>query len=58
VKALIGGLLFALLTEVIQIPLEKRSFDVMDLLADSAGVGFGIINSSWIIRLAKKVLRR
>lgn len=57
-KALIAGLLFALLTEVIQIPLEKRSFDLMDVLADGAGVLFGIANAAWIIRITKRVLRR
>lgn len=58
VKALAGGILFALLTEVIQIPLEKRTFDVKDLVADSAGVLFAVANSSWIIRITKRVLRR
>ncbi len=58
VKALILGLLFALFTEVIQIPIEKRSFDLNDLLADAAGILFAIANSSWLIRLTKRVLRR
>lgn len=57
-KALIAGLLFALLTEVIQIPIENRTFDVKDLVADGAGVLFGIANATWIIRLTKRVLRR
>lgn len=57
-KALIAGLLFALITELIQIPVEKRTFDVMDLIADGAGVLFGIANSAFIIRITKKVLRR
>lgn len=58
VKALIVGLLFALFTEVIQIPIEKRTFDLNDMLADGAGVLFAVANSSWIISLAKRVLRR
>lgn len=58
VKALILGLLFALFTEVVQIPIEKRSFDLNDMLADGAGVLFAVANSSWIIRLSKRVLRR
>lgn len=57
-KALIAGLLFALITELVQIPVEKRAFDVNDLLADGAGVLFAIANSSWIIPLARRVLRR
>lgn len=58
VKALIAGIAFALLTEIIQIPIEKRTFDLNDVLADTAGVLFAIANSSWIIRLTKRVLRR
>ena len=58
VKALIAGVLFALFTELLQIPIEKRTFDLNDVLADSAGVLFAIANSSWIVPLAKRVLRR
>jgi len=58
VKALLAGVLFALLTELIQIPLEKRTFDLNDVFADTAGVLFAIANSAWIQRLAKRVLRR
>ena len=57
-KALIAGLVFALFTELIQIPLEKRSFDFKDILADLAGVLFGIANSAFFTRIAKKILRR
>ena len=58
VKVFIGGVLFALFTELIQIPIEKRTFDFNDLLADAAGVIFAIANSSWLVRITKKVLRR
>lgn len=58
VKALIAGILFALFTEVIQIPLEKRTFDVNDVLADTAGVIFAIANSGFLTRVTKRVLRR
>jgi len=58
VKAIIGGILFALFTEVIQIPIEKRAFDLNDVLADTAGVLFAIANSTFLVRLAKRVLRR
>lgn len=57
-KALISGVLFALFTELIQIPIEKRSFDLNDILADTAGVLFAIANSSWLIRITEKVLGR
>lgn len=55
---LCGAILFALLTEIIQLGVEGRTFDIMDLLADSVGAIFGLANSSWIIRIANKVLRR
>jgi len=58
VKALIAGMLFALFTELIQIPFEKRTFDLNDIFADTAGVLFAIANASWIQKLAKRVLRR
>ncbi len=58
VKVLIFGILFAFFTEVIQIPIEKRSFDLNDVLADTAGVIFAVANSSWLVRISKKVLRR
>lgn len=51
------AVVFALLTEVIQLGVDGRTFDLMDLLADTAGAGFGVANSSWIIRLTKWVLR-
>jgi VanZ family protein len=57
-KALAAGVLFAMFTEVIQIPIEDRSFDLNDALADTAGVVFAIANSTFLVRLAKKVLRR
>ena len=56
--ALIVALLFALLTEVIQLPVEGRTFDVKDMVADSAGVLFGLANASFIIRITRKMLRR
>ncbi len=58
VKVLIAALLFAVVTELLQMPIEKRSFDLNDMLADTAGVIFAIANASWLIRIAKKVLRR
>jgi VanZ family protein len=58
VRALVAGVLFALFTEVIQIPIEKRSFDLNDVIADSAGILFAIANSGFFVRIAKRVLRR
>lgn len=56
--ALIVALLFALLTELIQLPVEGRTFDVNDMIADGAGVVFGLANASFIIRVTRKMLRR
>lgn len=58
VRALIAGVIFALFTEVIQLAAEDRSFDFNDLIADSAGVVFAIANSGFLVRIAKRVLRR
>jgi len=57
-KALCVAMAFALITELIQIPIEKRTFDVNDLLADLAGILFGIANSATLIRIVNWVLRR
>jgi VanZ family protein len=53
--AIIAGVLFALFSEVIQIPTDERTFDLNDLLADAAGVVFGYANAGFVIRVAKKV---
>jgi VanZ family protein len=56
--ALAAVVVFAVITEVIQLGVEGRTFDLMDLLADIAGAVFGLANSGFIIRITKKVLRR
>lgn len=56
--ALLAAMLFALGTECLQLGVEGRSFDLNDLIADAAGAVFGVANSSFIIRITKKVLRR
>jgi len=58
VRALIAGVFFAVFTEVIQIAAEDRSFDLKDVIADSAGVLFAVANSGFLVRIAKRVLRR
>lgn len=50
--------MFALATELVQLGVEGRSFDPMDLLADTAGAIFGLVLSGFVIRIIKKVLRR
>jgi VanZ family protein len=56
--ALVAALLFALFTELIQLPVEGRTFDFNDLIADGAGVIFGLANADFIIRITRKLLRR
>ncbi len=56
--AIFAGLLFALFSELIQIPTDERTFDFNDLIADGAGVIFGYANAGFVIRIAKKMLGR
>ena len=56
--ALAAALLLALLTEVIQLKVEGRTFDLYDLLADAIGATVGLACSAFIIRITRKVLRR
>jgi VanZ family protein len=56
--AIIAGLLFALFSELIQIPTDARTFDLNDLIADGAGVVFGYANAGFVIRISKKFLGR
>lgn len=53
-----AGLMLGLISELIQIPIEGRTFDWNDVLADGAGVLFGFVNADLFSRLAKKVFRR
>lgn len=57
-SALAAAFAFALFTELIQLAAVGRSFDWIDLLADTVGAVLGIANSAFIIRITKKVLRR
>jgi VanZ family protein len=56
--ALAVAIVFSLFTELIQLGADGRTFDWMDLLADTAGAIAGIVSSAFIIRITKKVLRR
>jgi VanZ family protein len=46
---ILSGLFFSLMTEVLQILVEGRSFDLNDFLADGLGLiaGFGISKKFW-----------
>lgn len=51
----ICGVAFSVLTEVIQIAIDGRTFDVNDLLADSAGLLFGVANGKFFVKLLRRI---
>ena len=50
----IAGTTFSLLTEVLQILVEGRSFDLYDIFADFAGLVLGFLVSGPIIRFIRQ----
>jgi VanZ family protein len=52
--AFITGISFSLFTEITQLFVEDRSFDVFDLFADAAGLIIGLTISPYILRILKK----
>jgi VanZ family protein len=50
----LAGLFFSVLTEVLQIFIDGRNFDLYDVLADGAGVIVGLLVSKKIISLIRK----
>ena len=51
------GILFSALTEVLQILVEGRSFDVYDMAADAAGLVIGLAVSGPLVRRADQLRR-
>lgn len=51
------GLLFSALTEVLQILVEGRSFDVYDMAADAIGLVIGLVVSGPVVRWADQLRR-
>lgn len=51
---LVIGLFFSILTELFQLFVEARSFEVYDLLADTIGVITGLLLSPYLLSLFKK----
>lgn len=53
--ALTAGMAFSVLTEVLQILVEGRSFDLTDIIADICGLAFGLFAGKvlliWVNRL-------
>jgi VanZ family protein len=55
---LLIGLLFSILTEVLQLLVEGRSLDIFDMLADMIGLAVGLLVSGRVLRWIKdKVVR-
>jgi VanZ family protein len=51
---LLVGIFFSVLTELFQLLVDSRSFEVYDVLADAAGVIVGLLLSPHILSLFKK----
>jgi VanZ family protein len=47
---LLAGLIFSVLTEVLQIVVEGRTFDLTDLIADAAGLVFGLTIGKFFLK--------
>lgn len=54
-KAFFSSILLGFILELLQlIPMFNRFFDILDLLANGLGVGFGIVLGIWLKRIFKK----
>lgn len=53
---LIMGTGLSVLTEVIQIGIDGRSYDVNDMIADVAGLIFGLANGRFFVKLMRRIL--
>jgi len=53
---LVTGLLFSVLTEVLQLVVEGRGFDVYDMVADTTGLVAGLLIGGRVIRWLKQKL--
>lgn len=53
----IAGLLFSLLTEVLQLLVEGRSFDLYDMVADAAGLVLGLLLSGWVLKWVDRLMK-
>ena len=57
-RIFIAGLLFSLLTEVLQLPVEGRTFDPYDMAADGVGLIAGLLASGPVLRGLDRLRRR
>jgi VanZ family protein len=56
--ALIAGLAFSWLTEVLQIAVDGRTFDWTDIVADAAGLLFGLLIGKYILQWLTRLVGR
>ena len=52
----LAGVLFSVLTEILQLPVEGRSFDLYDMAADAAGLLTGLLMSGPVLRVVRKFI--
>lgn len=52
--AFLAGLIFSVLTEVLQLAVEGRSFDLYDIAADAVGVAAGLLVGGAILKAFHK----
>lgn len=53
----VAGVLFSLLTEVLQLLVEGRSFDLYDMAADALGVIVGLVASGMVLKIIDRLLK-
>ena len=54
---LITGLLFSWATEILQIAVDGRTFDYTDIVADTAGLFFGLAVGKHFLRWLRRYIR-
>lgn len=52
----LGGILFSLFTEVLQLPVEGRTFDPYDMAADGVGIIAGLLVSGPVLRILDRII--
>ncbi len=52
------GMVFSLLTEVLQLFAEDRTFDLTDMVADGVGLLAGMLVSNPLVRILRQILKR
>jgi VanZ family protein len=50
------GLLFSFLTEIAQVPIEGRSFDLYDTAADAVGLLAGLLASGPVLKFVRRII--